>query len=301
MKRVILPVLVLLLYLPGIAFTSNFSCTKVQAKERIRKVLFSSLNITNPLFKKNIHITVDETNRISFGRVTLCEVVFHIEPVDREKKKTPVQKFVFYMTEDLVFTGNLWKCTEKTCMNVTTQRLRDLNREYSRYMQERYREIQKRAARKERLKRLGRREFERLVKQSDMKFEVKNPEALVVSFIDPYCPHCRHMKELLLKKVSEGKISAYFIFTPISPRSEKIAASVICDKKTSKERLQAFNQLYVSEKICREGMEKVRNNSRLFFRLGGRGVPYSIMKKKNGEIKLIEGSVSENIFDSYLE
>jgi len=65
--------------------------------------------------------------------------------------------------------------------------------------------------------------------------------------------------------------------------------------------LQAFNQLYVSEKVCKEGMEKVKGNSRLFFKLGGRGVPYSIMKKKNGEIKLIEGSVSENIFDSYLE
>ena len=65
--------------------------------------------------------------------------------------------------------------------------------------------------------------------------------------------------------------------------------------------MQAFNQLYVSEKVCKEGMEKVKGNSRLFFRLGGRGVPYSIVKKKNGEIKLIEGSVSENIFDSYLE
>lgn len=294
-------VLVLLFHLLSITPVFGFSCTKTQAEEKIKKVLFSSLNITNPLFRKNVHVIVDETNKISFGKTTLCEVVFHIKPAGKTERNIPVQKFVFYMTENLVFTGNLWKCTEKTCVNITTKRLRDLNREYSRYMQRKYQEIQKYAARKERLRKLSEREFDKIVKQSDMRFETKNPEALVVSFIDPYCPHCKHMKELLLKKVSEGKISAYFIFAPISPQSEKIAASVICDKKTSKERLQAFNQRYVSERICKEGMEKVRNNSRLFFRLGGRGVPYSIMKKKNGEIKLIEGSVSENIFDSYLE
>ena len=301
MKKVVLLVSVLLFYLLSITSVFGFSCTKAQAEEKIKKVLFSSLNITNPLLRKNVHIVVDETSKISFGKTTLCEVVFHIEPADKAERNIPVQKFVFYTTENLVFTGNLWKCTEKTCVNVTMKRLRDLNREYSRYMQRRYQEIQKYAVKKERLKRLSKKEFDKLIKQSDMKFEAKNPEALVVSFIDPYCPHCKHMKELLLKKVSEGKISAYFIFAPISPRSEKIAASVICDKKTSRERLQAFNQLYVSEKVCKEGMEKVKSNSRLFFKLGGRGVPYSIVKKKDGEIKLIEGSISENIFDSYLE
>jgi len=301
MRKVMLFTLILLLHLSGVAFASGSFCTKTRAEEKIKRILFSSLNITNPLFRKNIHFVVDEANRIPFGGTTLCEVVFHIEPADKTKKNIPVQKFVFYVKENMVFTGNLWKCTEETCVNITTERLRDLNREYSRYMQRRYQEIQKRAVKKERLRRLSKREFDRLVKQSDMKFEAKNPEAFVVSFIDPYCPHCKHMKELLLKKVSEGKISVYFIFAPISPRSEKIAASVICDKKTNKERLQAFNQLYVSEKVCKEGMEKAKSNSRLFFRLGGRGVPYSIMKKKNGEIKLIEGSISENTFDSYLE
>jgi len=301
MRKIMLFTLILLLHLSGVAFASGSFCTKTRAEEKIKRILFSSLNITNPLFRKNIHVVVDEANRIPFSGTTLCEVVFHIEPADKTKKNIPVQKFVFYVKENMVFTGNLWKCTEKSCVNVTAKRLRDLNREYNRYVQRRYQEVQKYAVRKERLRKLSKKEFDKLVKQSDMRFEVKNPEALVVSFIDPYCPHCKHMKELLLKKVSEGKISAYFIFAPISPRSEKIAASVICDKKTNRERLKAFNNLYVSEKICKKGMEKVKSNSRLFFKLGGRGVPYSIMKKKNGEIKLIEGSVSENIFDSYLE
>jgi len=280
------------------------SCTKSQVKPKVENVFFGSIAFSGS--KSSLRVVIDDVNEVPLdvkndNKITACEVVFHIEPVEKEVDE-PVQKFILYTIGDTVITGNLWKYDheKKLYVNVTFERLRDINKEYTQHMQEKFKKMEKFSQQREEIKKLAEKEFDTLVKQSDMKFETKNPKALTVSFIDPYCPHCKHMKEVLLKKVKEGKISAYFIFLPISTESEEIVASIICDKKTNDERLKAFNELYKSKKICDNGKNKVEKNYALFNKLKGEGVPYTIMKKGK-EVEIIKGSVSENIFDSYLE
>jgi len=280
------------------------SCTESQVKPKVEDIFFKSVVL--PGSEKNLKVVIDAVNEVPLsgekdGKISICEVVFHIEPVDK-KVNEPMQKFILYTINNMVFTGNLWKYDQekKLYVNVTLEKLRDVNKEYAQYMQEKLRKIDTFTQQREEARKIAEKEFNNFVKQSDAKVETKNPKALVVSFVDPHCPHCKHMKEIILKKVKEEKINAYFIFLPISTDSEKIVTSIICDKKTSDERLKAFNELYKSEKICEDGKKKVKNNHMLFDKLKGNGVPYIIIKKGN-DVKIVEGGVPENTFDSYLE
>lgn len=90
-------------------------------------------------------------------------------------------------------------------VNLTLEEFMKINKEYTQYMQEKFKKMENFKQQKEEVKKIAEKEFINLVKQSDVKFETKNPKASVVSFVDPYCPHCKHMKEILLEKSRKGK------------------------------------------------------------------------------------------------
>ncbi|MFN4245752.1 MAG: thioredoxin fold domain-containing protein [Brevinematia bacterium] len=266
------------------------------SKEKANKLLKTAFKFySNQDVNANIY-SVDELKELG-----LCEVVFSITPNTALNTDQPVFKNIFYFKNDYLLFGELKKVGEGKVFDITREKIQTLNKEFFAYMEKQ--RAQADSAEREEIIKEVLEKFEDIKKMADMKFGTDGDiKAETITFTDPYCPHCNTMKQVLLEKVKEGKIRAYFIFLPLlGEESKKVVASIICDKKTDTEKLKAFEDKYVSKtKICSAGEKKIEENMSLFLKLKGTGVPLTILKRE-GSIRIIRGAVPKDVFENYLK
>lgn len=268
-------------------------CSKESASKKLEQFVVSALPVDiKPVYK------IHSVSKISLGDFSLCEVIYSFEAQSNKTQEEPVFKSIFYYGKDFAIIGEIKKLEPNgQVLSLTRERITAVNKEYIDYVQRKALEAKAKSEDVKALKEEISKNFEKIKSQADVKIGKGKVE--VIAFVDPFCPHCGRMKLLLLEKAKENKLSAYFLFMPLNSLSEKVTASIICDKKTDSERLQAFTDKY-SGNVCEKGLKKVRENADLFVKLKGQGVPYMILRK-GSEIEIIEGAISRERLESYLE
>ena len=270
-------------------------CSKENASKKLEQFVVSALPVdVKPACK------IHSVSKISLGDFSLCEVIYSFEaqPNKTQEDDVPVFKSIFYYGKDFAIIGEIKKLEPNgQVLSLTRERITAANKEYIDYVQRKALEAKAKSEDVKALKEEISKNFEKIKSQADIKIGKGKVEVIV--FVDPFCPHCGRMKFLLLEKAKENKLSAYFLFMPLGQASEKVTASIVCDKKTDSERLQAFIDKYSGD-VCEKGLKKVKENVDLFVKLKGQGVPYMILKK-GSEIEIIEGAISKERLESYLE
>jgi len=285
------------LLISGTAYPQDF-CTEKHAKEFLPEVIFSNIPVAQSEIIKTLkkQLQIESIQPINLGEVRLCEAVFYIKPLPGPAQNTmPPFKNIVYFGKDFAIFGEIKKVENGKVISITREKAEKLNKEYFEYIKKASEE-----ANKPQKASISREEYEKLKTKADVRLTGKGAKAEAVMFVSPTCPHCARMKEVLTKKVNEGKLNFYVIFTPLSPFDEKVSASVICEKKSDSEKLKDFSNRFTVEKPCEEGVKKVQENFAEFRKVNGKGVPLTFFKI-NGEIKVIEGERPENIIDNFLK
>lgn len=280
-------------------------CSKKRAQDVVEKALLSEIN--RSLRIASLKINILEVSELKLGGLTICEVVWELALPNQNNRNMTVQKLprnIAYYGEGFVFVGELRvekrEGKEEKYVNITRDRFLALNKEYYEEVQKRIEQGAVREEIKKEVKELAKKEFDVLKSKADARFVSKRADAEMIIFTDPYCPHCAKMKDIVMKKVREGKINLYIFFTPIlGPASENVSISAFCNGKNSEERLKLFAERRPNEALCEEGRRKIRENLEYFIKFNGKGVPYSFFKRGD-DFKVFEGVISSNILDSLL-
>lgn len=280
-------------------------CSKEKAQDVVTKAFLSDINQSFKVVSPKVNVL--EVSELKLNGLTLCEVVWELSlPNQKNGNKTirRLPKNIAYYGNNFVFAGELrvkkGEGKEEKYVNITRDRFLTLNKEY-------YEEIQKKIERgavkegiKKEVKELAKKEFDVLKSKADARIVNEKAKAEMIIFADPYCPYCTKMKDIIMEKVKEGKISLYIFFTPVlGPASEKVSISAFCSGKNSEERLRLFAERKSNEALCEEGKKKIKENVDYFIKFNGRGVPFSLFKKGD-TFEIFEGAVSSNILDSLL-
>jgi len=294
-KALLLGSLTACFMLSGTAYPQDF-CTEKHAKEFLPKVIFSNVPVAQPEMIETLkkQLQIENIQLVNLGEVRLCEAVFYIKPLPGPAQNTmPPFKNIVYFGKDFAIFGEIKKLENGNVVSLTREKAEKLNKEYFEYIKKVSEE-----ANKPQKATLSKEEYEKLKEKADVKL-TKAAKVDAVMFASPTCPHCAKMKDVLMKKVNEGKLNLYVVFTPLSPFDEKVSSSVICEKKSDSEKLKDFSNKFSVEKPCEDGMKKVQENFSEFRKVNGRGVPLTFFKI-NGEIKVIEGERPENVIDGFL-
>lgn len=265
-------------------FSETLTCNKEEAQKILNNLPHPPVYSWNPV--------VVSVNPIKVGNQTLCELIYENKPQENnQENKVPIPRGIIYYGDKFAFLGQILVEKDGEFFNLTMDRSIEINKEYLNYRQKALEEQNK--------KTISPNEFNNLKTMSNVKLPATNAKAEIIAFVDPYCPHCTRMKEILLEMNKNKILEVHFIFTPISPAGEIVSASVLCDKKTDKEKLEAFTRKYQNKKPCDKGISIVRKNIETFTNLGGKGVPLMILKKGN-QIKLIEGEIPKETLESLI-
>ncbi len=230
-----------------------------------------------------------------FADLDFCEAVYIVEPFVKDPR-VPVFKNIAYFRDNYLIFGALIKVEGEKVVQVTNDKFREINKEIIDQLEKTRMQGE---SKQEEIKEYAKKHFDEFKKKADVVWG-KEAKAEIISFIDPKCPHCEEMKNLILKKTKENKVKAYFIFAPVlGEESVKIATSVLCDKKTNEEKLKAYTEKYIS-KPCDKGLKKIEENIQIAKSLGFRGVPFNLLKKGES-IEMITGALPEEVFDNLLK
>lgn len=280
-------------------------CNKGKAQDVVTKAFLSDINQSLKVVSPKINVL--EVSELKLNGLTVCEVVWELSLPNQKNGNKTIQKLpknIAYYGNDFVFVGELrikkGEGKEEKYVNITRDRFLVLNKEYYEEIQKKIEQGAVREGIKKEVKELAKKEFDVLKSKADARIVSEKAKAEMIIFADPYCPHCAKMKDIVMEKVKEGKISLYIFFTPVlGPASEKVSISAFCGGKNSEERLRLFAERKSDGTLCEEGKKKIKENVDYFVKFNGRGVPYSLFKKGD-TFEIFEGAVSSNILDSLL-
>ncbi|AAC07827.1 DsbC family protein [Aquifex aeolicus] len=109
-----------------------------------------------------------------------------------------------------------------------------------------------------------------LEKMTDLKFGKGDKYVYFIS--DPHCPYCNRLAPILKNWADKNDVQIRVIFYPLPfhKGADEKAASLICKKDVKYEELHTKDK---PEKVCEEGMEKVKKNVEYLSKLGVTGTP----------------------------
>lgn len=286
--------------------SENNLCVKEKAEEYLKSVLSNNMaGIARQagVQVKTLPVSIYSVKSVNYGGINFCEVVFSLGRMVNTNETIPVMKNIAFYRPGLVVLGHLYEISQNNTVSKSSfEVLQSLNKDYFEYIRKLAEKSQGEAFKKEYLKKLSLKEFERIKKKADAYFGPASSSNEVLAFVDPLCPHCTRMKETLRKVAGERKLKVYFVFTPVlGPLSESITVDILCSVKDPAKRIELFTRDHKGNKVCDEGKRKVRENVDEFMKLGGKGVPYLIIKNSKNEVYLVEGEVSESILKSYFD
>ena len=281
-------------------------CVKEKAEEYLKSAFLANMaEVTRQagIQIKAPSVSIYSVKPVNYGGINFCEVVFSFGHMVNTNETTPVMKNIAFYRPGLVILGHLYEISQNNTVSKSSfEVLQSLNKDYFEYIRKLAEKSQEEAFKKEYLKKLSLKEFERIKKKADAYLGPASSSNEVLAFVDPLCPHCTKMKETLRKIAGERKLKVYFVFTPIlGPLSESITVDILCSVKDPAKRIELFTKDHKGNKVCEEGKKKIQENVDEFMKLGGRGVPYLIIKNSRNEVFLVEGAVSESILKSYFD
>ncbi len=270
-----------------------FALDCVEEGKRIHDTL--KMYFTGGAHENFFDFEVLEINPLKIGKSEFCEVIWR--PVPKGEKgvvdtsRLDIPKQILYLGEGFMIQGEIRLKTEKGVQFLTMSRLYEINKDYYKKIEN----LRKEQERKD-LEKKGEieKEVNKIKGLVDVELKKGDSSYVVYVFVDPFCPYCEKMKDVLMRVVDEGRVEVGLIMTPVlGERSKRVVESVLCDKK-GKDRLKAYQERYMgSGEVCKEGREKVLKNIEMFRKLGARGVPFSIwVDKRSGKvINVVEGAV----------
>lgn len=267
----------LLSFSPSVLASNPLDCRK----EKIEQILIKFILAPDEVESK-VKVSLVETKNVLLGDIEFCEVIYLIDDpqVDPRLKKV---KFVAYLRDNLFLSGDVRVLENNRVRHLGHERFLELNRSV-------FEELRQQGMHgNEREKKLADVEF--FEKVSDITLGSSKEEANydIYVMIDPRCPHCVRVVEYFDEKLSERKDLRvnYIVIPALGPESRNIVVSVLCDIKEPRERIKKLKEKYVSSSNCAQGREKAEDNFALFIDLGFRGVPVSIIYKKDESGKFV--------------
>lgn len=241
----------------------------------------------------NFDFKVSSVREVKVNNLKLCEVVFSVVPKGQNKNQDFVMKQIGYLGDGFMIFGDIRVKEGDKVRLITQERNREVNKEFFAMI-----EKQKQEDKANLLKKFEGEE-QNLKNLVDVWLGGKDVNTVVYLFVDPYCSHCKHMKEVVKKFVDEGKLRVGLIFTPLGQRSFKIVSHALCSKD-EKERFRIFQEREEGGS-CESGQIKARKNYEYLTSKGGRGVPYGVWYKNGKVIEVTEGSVNESIVENIIQ
>jgi len=214
------------------------------------------------LTQGNFHVSAVNESQVP----SLCEVVV-------ESRQGGMKNIIYYNPDkNVLILGNM--INPDTGENLTYKRLVSLNKLTKQQM--------------EQLKELA------VFKQG------KGPEVFL--FVDPFCPFCKRMEQVLMDYADQGLLTVYVLMFPlenIHPGATEAAVDIACNTPN----LKALHDYKKKEKVevdenCRkEAEEKIRKTVELANQLGVRGTPTVVFP----DGRMISGFPPESFHDILTE